>query len=193
MPAVDDQATLAQVTRTSQIITGSLTAGPLIFLAIVGLLRSGGNLPQPIVLAPLSLTYVAVAIAVLALGASVLVPKLITASERRKVADGTWIYPTRNLGGSSAPPPGAISDVGKLAVVFQKQHIIAAAQIEGVAFFATIAYFLERNPLALGLALVLIGAVALLIPTRARVERWIDHQLEQINQVRQLGGGGRAF
>ena len=56
---------------------------------------------------------------------------------------------------------------------------------EGVAFFAGVAYFVSKNPIALGLALLLVGALILRFPTIGRVQRWIDQQQEKLILERQ--------
>jgi hypothetical protein len=72
-------------------------------------------------------------------------------------------------------------------MVYQTQLIIGAAQIEGVAFFAGVAYFLSKDPIALGLALLLVGALILRFPTIERVQRWIDQQQEKLITSRSSG------
>ena len=69
--------------------------------------------------------------------------------------------------------------------VYQTQLITAAALTEGPAFVSIVAYMLEGTPWALGLSLVLIVAVALHFPTRARIDQWINSQLQQLDQERQ--------
>jgi hypothetical protein len=57
--------------------------------------------------------------------------------------------------------------------------------LEGAAFFATIAYMLERNPLALATAIVLLGTLAARFPTSDRVNAWLDRQLGLLQEERQ--------
>ena len=80
-------------------------------------------------------------------------------------------------------------DTGKLAFVYQTQLIIGSALCEGMAFFAAIAYMLERNPLALGMALILLACLAVRIPTRDRVNAWIDQQQSML----QIGAASRLL
>jgi hypothetical protein len=54
-----------------------------------------------------------------------------------------------------------------------------------MAFFAAIAYLLERNPLALGMALILLASLAIRMPTRNRVNAWIDQQQSKLQMERQ--------
>jgi hypothetical protein len=57
--------------------------------------------------------------------------------------------------------------------------------LEGAAFFATIAYMLERNPIALATAIVLLGALVARFPTSDRVNAWLDRQLGLLQEERQ--------
>ena len=74
-----------------------------------------------------------------------------------------------------APTPGERSDAATtpltgLPAAFLTQLIIGAAMNEGAAFFALVAYLIEKNPIALGLAVVLIAGVITRFPTAGRVE-----------------------
>ena len=69
-----------------------------------------------------------------------------------------------------------------LCGVYLNQLIIGAAINEGAAFFAGVAYLLERNPIALAVALVLIAGVIARFPTANRVERWIEQQQEKLRE-----------
>ena len=52
----------------------------------------------------------------------------------------------------------------------------------GTIFFETIAYFVEGTEWALGVAALFLAALALLFPTRERVERWIRAQQELVDR-----------
>jgi hypothetical protein len=107
---------------------------------------------------------------------------------RRAIAAGRWSPP-----GQGGPSEGQISsaalqaDAGKLALVYQVQLIVGAALNEGVAFFAGIAYLIEKHPIALGLAVLLLAGLVVRFPTSRRVALWIDRQQEQLIQERQAG------
>jgi hypothetical protein len=132
------------------------------------------------------ITWAAVAITAMMLPMSMIVPGLIASQNRRNIAAGTWKpasgqYPP----GSPFGPESLQSDAGKLAFVYQTQFIIGAALNEGPAFFVLVAYMLEKNPIALGLAILLLVALAARFPTRLRVSSWIDRQQELLTQERQ--------
>ena len=57
---------------------------------------------------------------------------------------------------------------------------MGAAIIEGAAFFAATAYLLYGHPIALGVAIVMIGVSLARFPTRARTEHWIEQQQEKL-------------
>jgi hypothetical protein len=62
---------------------------------------------------------------------------------------------------------------------------MGAALNEGPAFFASLAYLIGSHPIALGLAVLLIGALIVRFPTRLRIASWIDRQQELLIQDRQ--------
>jgi hypothetical protein len=65
------------------------------------------------------------------------------------------------------------------------QFIAGAALNEGPAFFASIAYMIVSRPVALGVALLLLGALIIRFPTRPRIASWIEGQQELLVQDRQ--------
>ena len=88
---------------------------------------------------------------------------------------------------SPAPTSGERSDAARpqltgLPAAFLTQLIVGAAMNEGAAFFALVAYLIEKNPIALGLAVVLIAGVISRFPTTGRVERWIEQQQEKLRE-----------
>jgi hypothetical protein len=62
------------------------------------------------------------------------------------------------------------------------QLIVGAAISEGLAFFAGVAFFIERSPIALGAALVFVAALIARFPTHRRVQLWIEHQRDQLRR-----------
>lgn len=196
MSTASEQDAIDKVTRTGQIIVGALIAGVVVLLAVASLIdvRPKANAPPGAVAAAGAdrngtgslITYTALAFAAVLLPVSFVVPGLIAQQNRRAIAAGKWIPP-----GQGGPPdrqinPEALAtDAGKLAVVYQVQHIIGAAMNEGVAFFAGIAYLVEKNPIALGLAVLLLGGLVVRFPTSGRVALWIDQQQQTLIQERQ--------
>lgn len=171
---------IGRVTRTSQIIVGSLIAGALTFLGIAFFVDLGTTVSVPLI------TYAAVAFTAVLLPVSLLVPGLLAARQRRSIAAGTWAASqagNRPIAGIS--PEAIQTDTGKLAIVYMTQTTVDAAVNSGAANFAAIAYMIEKNPLALLLTLLLVGGIVVRFPTRHRVELWIDEQREKLILERQ--------
>ncbi len=183
MSDMTDPGALQPLTRTCQIIVAALIMGVVSFLAIIvlflpaqGLMVAapGGGAPGP---APADsalplITYIAVAMGLADLALSFVIPSFSVIKARREIAQ---------RGASKIKG----DDTGALAQVYQTQLIIGAAMLEGGAFFAAIAYMLERNPIALGMALVLLVVLAALFPIRDRISTWLDHQLGLLREERQ--------
>jgi hypothetical protein len=209
MATFNDQDYIGKITRTSQILVGALVAGVLIFLAIAWFVDVGPVAPAPAgpgaaqgaapgnapgagaagdaAFVARLLTYMAVCWAAVAIALSFLVPALVAKQQRRQIASGTWAPPTQQGGrGSQIRPESWNTDSGKLAAVYQQQLIIGAALVEGAAFFTGVAYMLGRDPIALGVALLLVAMLVLQFPTIQRVERWIDGQQEKLTEDRQM-------
>jgi hypothetical protein len=79
-----------------------------------------------------------------------------------------------------------LGDVLPLSGVYQTRLIIGCAMIEGAAFFCLIAYLLERRPLSLIVAGVLLLLLISQIPTVSKVESWVESELSTINQLRHM-------
>jgi hypothetical protein len=196
MSTAGEQDAIDKRVRTSQIIVGSLIAGVVVFLVVACLVDLRPNAPVPASAEggpgatrnPIGslITYTALGATALLLPLSFVVPGLLAQQNRRAIAAGKWLPP-----GQGGPPqrpicPEALhSDAGKLALVYHVQLIVGAALNEGVAFFAGIAYLIEKQPLALGLALLLLAGLVVRFPTRHRVALWIDRQQEKLIQERQ--------
>jgi hypothetical protein len=194
MPDMNDPDVLEPIVRTCQIIVSALIMGVTTFLLISLFLVPTAINPGPALVAggpgvpPLPqlagpgvplITYIAVGMGIAGLVLSFVIPSMIVASARRKIAKGMWTPPVKQDPTKLAQilPAG---DTGKLAFVYQTQLIIGSAICEGMAFFAAIAYMLERNTLALGMALILLACLAIRFPTRNRVNAWIDHQQSKL-------------
>ncbi len=175
-----EETAIGRITVISQLIDGAIIAPALILVAVASLLDLGiTNLVVP-------LTYIAVAVAIPLVIASVLIPRLIAARQRRSIADGTWVAPQGgNRPNAGTPAESLDTDIGKLATVYLTQFIVGVSTISGAANFAGIAYLLEKNPIAVALALAIIFLLILRFPTRRRVELWIEEQQEKLNLERQ--------
>ncbi|HMF38150.1 MAG TPA: hypothetical protein VKF17_16005 [Isosphaeraceae bacterium] len=199
MSDMTDLDALQPIIRTCQTIVGAMIMGVATFLAIALFVTQvavnpapappGGGAGGAAIAAPgdssLSvITYLAVASGLIVLVLSFVVPKINIARARRQIALAGPIATTEGV--PSEPkqlyPAGY---TGKLAQLYQTQLIIGSAMLEGAAFFATIAYMVERNPIALATAIVLLGALIARFPTSDRVNAWLDRQLGLLQEERQ--------
>jgi hypothetical protein len=170
---LEKTAFLAPRVRTLQIIVGALVAGLLIIIAIMAFIPfaplANNRAPQAAPLTPI-ITYIELGFVCILISVSVIVPSRVVASARKQLA--------------AKAPSG---DVAGLAAIYQIKTIVSGALREGIGNFAAVAFMLERQPIALGLAFACVIAVAALFPTRERVERWIDDQLVRLGQEREFG------
>jgi hypothetical protein len=179
-------ASLEANVRVSQIILGALIAGPLALIAaslfISPLLAppagAAGAGPSD-VLGPI-LNYMAVAFGALAVCMCFVVPPVIAAASRRAmVQSGRATKPS-----GTAPVGAKLESIDEarasLLLAFQTQFIVGAAILEGAVFFAAVVYLLHGNPIALGVAIVLLGLSLARFPTKARTELWIEQQQEKL-------------
>jgi hypothetical protein len=199
MSDMTDPDALQPTIRTCQIIIGAMIMGVVTLLAITLFVTQVGVNPAPAlpgegaggaaIAAPGDsslpvITYLAVASGLIVLVLSFVVPKVNVAQARRRMAlEGPTA--TTEVGPSEPKQLYPASYTGKLALIYQTQLIIGAGMREGAAFFATIAYMVERNPLALATAIVLLGALAARFPTADRINAWLDRQLGLLQEERQ--------
>ena len=132
----------AKQTRT---IAFGITSGPAIFLVIALFLRAQGKFDDPAEEWHAYMDWIALFLAVYAIAAHVLIPKL--------------------------PTPKGMDRLG----AFQRLLIIRMAMSEGAALMATVAYMLTGRPIALGVAVAMIVFMAVAqFPTRERMDAWMD-------------------
>jgi hypothetical protein len=159
MSDMNDPDVLEPITRTCQIIVSALIMGVTSFLIIVLFLVPTAINPAPApaaggpgapALPPLAgpgvplMTYLAVGMGLAGLVLSLIIPGVVVASARRKIAKDTWT-PTAINDPTQPAKLYPAGDTGKLAVVYQTQLIIGSAICEGMAFFSTIAYYYSVN------------------------------------------------
>lgn len=186
MPDSQDwKEAVAPIARIAQIIVAGLIFGGLGF-GVIAVFQAGqfGGPPGPI---SKLLTYLAIGFAVAALLARAVAGSVIAATGRRRIAEGTW----------SPPPQGGpvnrelieqTGDAGKLAAVFMTRTIVTGALLEGPAFFLLLAHLMEATPESLVGAAVLVLGLVISFPTHGRMVSWIEEQLHEVEQQRQLRG-----
>jgi hypothetical protein len=174
MNSSDDSTLVAERLPKMQIIQGAIVAGALIYALVAFVIRQNGIMKgraeQPI------LSYVMSAFALMALIQFPILTRRIAKENRRKIATGL------PLTGSTQPQ--GISDTALLLASFQTQMIVGAAIVEGATFGLIVAYLFDATSWTLIGAIVLSAVNALQLPTRSRLERWLDEQRELIQQER---------
>lgn len=182
-PEADGPDPIAPTLRSVQIITIALALGVATFLALVALVLRSGRLftPDPwAITGPLSAA--GLALAVLALAGSLVIPGLMAEAQRRALARGEGPGQLKRRSGAERP-----TDAEALLASYTTQRIVGAALLEGAAFFNGIAFMLEGKAPALVAALALLGALLARFPTRAAVDAWLDRQAAQLDQERRSG------
>lgn len=118
-----------------------------------------------------TLEIIALAIAVSDLMMANILPQLITAKQRAPLSNkrDPWQQNAQKLGET-----------------YKLNTILAAALLEGPAFLALIAFMLDGSVLGLALALVLLLGILSLFPFPGRMPRWVENQLQLIDDSRGL-------
>jgi len=169
----------AKATRTLQIIIGTLISGPLAFTvyAIVN------HDPELMNAESTYMSRVGLGFAAAVSFASLVVPRIMFAQQRKAIVDGTWRPPHNNT-----DIPEDVGDVGPLLNAFQTKTIVGAALLEGATFLNTYAYMAEGWVINLVAVAALLVGVALYFPFRGRIISWLERELANIEQLRQLEG-----
>jgi hypothetical protein len=136
----------ARVLQTARIISIAITMGPAMFVGVVFFLlgREDGAFGSHDT-APL-ISYVSLALALAAIGAAVVIPRVIRAQAKD-------------------PLQG-----------FQTAVIVRAAVLEAPALLGCVAYLLEgrENPIGAGVAIAMIVMLAGFTPTESRLDAWLS-------------------
>jgi hypothetical protein len=177
MYAPDQDTQLSLYLRTMRIIVSALALGVMtLFVVVVVMRQQNPNRPVP---DPPIITFIALGFAGLQFVLQAVIPNLMAAGARRRIAAGQW-------------PPGMgasvpADDLGKLCMLYQVRLVVGAALVEGAAFFLLIAYLLEGQIVALAGAAVMLALVLVRFPTRSGLEGWLSDQQEQLRQERMAG------
>lgn len=163
--------------RTLQIIIAAMVLGLGAYLAVV-LLQHAAPAKQST-----NLALMAVAMTVSCGVAAIIVPRVIAAKQRQALVD-------RELTPLPGTPASSVNtrEAGALLADYQVRQIIMGALLEGPGFFNVTAYQMEREAYTLGIVVAILIALAMLIPTRGRVERWLEDELRTVRELRQLRG-----
>jgi hypothetical protein len=158
-----DPLAIAPRVRVMQIIIVALAMGCFTALAVMFLIRD----PAAAKANPPMLTYTGLAFCASIVVARLIVPGMIMAGFRARLAGQPEAH-------SLEPWLGA----------YQTRMIVAAALLEGGAFFMAIAYLVEGHTLAMAVGGALALAVAAHLPTAAGVAAWVDQQQERMRLER---------
>lgn len=187
---------IVPLVRISQIIVLALAVGVVVFLALAIVLVAQGtfgpgaddlNAPAPEngeMLFVMDLTLILFLIGNMI--ARMIVPGLIVAQQRRKIVSGQSIPPAGPGAENLASSIERMGDAGRLMGVYQVKTIIAAALLEGTAFFAIIVFIVTQSMIGLAVAILMILGLMFHIPTRSSVIHWIEDQLAIVQQERSL-------
>jgi hypothetical protein len=197
MPSDEDATRL--VVRLGQIIAGAMVVGVSMFLVIAAAIdlgldgqarRGAGDAAgapaqqggQPEQTVPI-LSYIALAVGAVMFPLSFLVPDLVAKQHRRAIAAGK---PTP-AGASPASTPQSSPDAMRTPLhdlhgAYSNQLIIELALVEGAAFFAGLAYLIEKNSIAITVAVALVASMIARFPTADRFARWLEQQQEKLRE-----------
>jgi hypothetical protein len=172
MNSSDDVTLVAERLWKMQIIQAAIVAGALIYAIIALVMRQGGIMRghggQSII------SYVMAAFAATALIQFPIITRRIIKENRKKIAD--------RVPSTGSTELKSTSDTAALLASFQTQMIIGAAILEGATFGLIVAFLIEATSWTLIGAIVLTAVNAFQLPTRIRLERWLDEQRELIQQ-----------
>lgn len=165
--------------RTLQFIVGAMVICALVLLIVAMIVPvESASLADDEALMPI-LTYCAAGFAPLALCGSFVLPAVLTSLGRNQITKSERALE------STGPKLGLVQDA-QLHGLYATITILRSAMVEGAALLAGVAYLLERQPVAAGVAVVLIFVLAFRMPTSARLEQWIQTQRRVLEQTRAL-------
>ena len=159
--------------RTMRIIHAVLLMGCLGIAVFMVVMRARGNRP---VTDPPVVSLVGLALAGVMGLTALVVPNVLAANWRQKIVRGVDPQPRAQLSSPQTIPGQSVDWWG----LYQTRMIIVAALLDEVIFFGLIAYLIEGPLWNLGIAALFLVGLALLFPTRERVERWISVQQELV-------------
>ena len=181
------------VLLASQIIIGSLLVGPIPILVIgifIGPLLAPSKPAAAQAGAPAApasgealnmiLEYAAIGAGAIAVLMSFILPRVISASGRKSVAEHTKAAQLGGSAGKAAELETIDEQHARLLPQFQSQLIVRAAILEGATFFAAVVYLLTGNAIVTGVAILLLVVILAAFPTRPRVDHWLERQQEKL-------------
>ena len=172
----EEREYIGRMTQVMQIIVGSLAFGVTSFLCVVLFVIPAAAAGRAIA----HLSFGAVS------GSWRAAAAMFIPTDRRQAARGDR-RPTSGRRERAASIPESLRDVAALVAGYQTRLIIRCALIEGAAFFAIVAFMIERQLLSLVVAGALLLALLSCFPTRSKVEDAVENERREIEQLRQMG------
>ncbi len=154
--------------RTLQIIIGALCSGIVLFLAMVFSLARNEPVPGGM------LSMVGVGIAVAAVASAFVLPGIVVAQHRRRIVE------------KEKADGGDRSLERRLLDAYQVKLIMAGALLEGAALLNVVVFLLEGQWYNVAIGLLLATGIALLFPTRSRLDHWIEEQKRWMDNERAM-------
>jgi hypothetical protein len=181
----EEEAFIAQATRSTQVIVAGFVAGvALISFLVLALILGGeirpGEIPTP--------TYVALATALAAILTVMLSPGFVFRRQRQSILKGNPVFHA-SANNISTTIPAAAENVAPYMGGYQTAVVVHCLILAGAAFVAVFAYMLNGLWWNLGIAGVLVLFILAEFPTRSRANESIERERRTVEELRQV----RAF
>ena len=184
MDQFDSRDELTPQVRTMQIIVAALFLGCFFFLVIA----VATNLDQKPVIDLTVIACIALVFAFSTLAIRAFLPGIVVAQGRKKILESQYQSEQTAQEGNV---PAAISawekevdEAQSLAGLYQTKTIIGGALLEGPTFFLLISYLAEQSLISLIAAIILMLFLIASIPTKSRVQTWIEDQIRLLHEER---------
>jgi len=160
-----------------QVIVAALVLGVAVFIGILLVWRRGEAPQEP------QLTWLLVGVGAADVVVLFLVRLMVLGRARQRIADGTWKPPGKAAQGYQDLLEAG--DAGRLVVAWVTATILTAAGMEGAALLGCVAYLLEGQPAALVAAGFFGLLLALQMPTRGRLDQWLESELLRLRSPKE--------
>jgi hypothetical protein len=155
-----------QSLRVARIVHGAISAGVVVFLAVIWLIRRGGAPPQPE--AERTLLLVGVVLALSSVVASFVVPGLAARAATQRLASRD----------------DASEDQAQIAGAFLTQGIVGWALVEGPALFFGVVALISGSRTAMGAMLGLLALLVARAPGREGFDRFVRETGREVSRLR---------
>lgn len=161
---------LAKCVRHQRTIVLALLGGPTMMVIAFTVLHFVVFDGKPLAPTLPNLTLLAAAVAGGAFASSFIVPDAIRKQtvERR----------------AATKPATPAEDASALLLGWQTIILVRTAMFEGAAVLSAILFLLTADFAALGIAIVMIGMIAMGLPSEATARRWLDGSLDELERKR---------